>query len=72
MEFRHRAIFGKGTEYTDMQCKILLRSFCDTDGREALSSMILPIIQEKLWPALVTVFGLAELKTDHTIVKAKD
>jgi len=71
IDFRQQGIFGKGIEYTNAQCRTALNLFCYKDGREAPFSMILPIIREKLWPALVTVFGLAELKTD-TIVKAKE
>ena len=72
IDLRQQAIFGKGTEYINKQCKMELHAFCFNEGREALSSTILPIIQEKLWPALVAVFGLAELKADQIIVKAKE
>jgi hypothetical protein len=71
-EFNRRAIFGKGTEDTNSQCKLSLGIFCCNDGREELSSMVLPIILEKLWPALVTVFGLPEQKDDRIIVKGKE
>ena len=67
IDFRQQGIFGKGTENTDRQCRIAMSQFCCEEGREALFSMILPIIREKLWPALVTVFGLAELKTKTDI-----
>ena len=72
IESRKQAIFGKGTKHTNMLCWTTLKLFCQKDGRDAPPSMVLPITQEKLWPALVTVFGLAELKTDSIIVKAKE
>jgi hypothetical protein len=36
IDFRQQGIFGKGTEYTNTQCKTALSSFCYEDGREAL------------------------------------
>ena len=64
IDFCQQAVFGKGTEDTSVSCKIALGSFCGKNGREAQSSMILPIILGKLWPVLVTAFGLPELKTE--------